>query len=40
MCWDAYDINQSIAFINSTPKIKTIPNKERIKLLHESKTKF
>ena len=40
MRWDTYDINQSIAFINSTPKIKTIPNKERIKLLHESKTKF
>ncbi len=38
--WDTYDINQSIAFINSTPKIKTIPNKERIKLLHESKTKL
>ena len=40
MCWDTYDINQSIAFINSAPKIKTLPNKERIKLLHESKTKF
>ena len=40
MRWDTYDINQSIAFINSTPKIKTIPNKERIKLLHESKAKF
>ena len=40
MRWDTYDINQSIAFINSTPKIKTIPNIERIKLLHESKTKF
>ena len=40
MSWNTYDINQSIAFINSTPKIKTIPNKERIKLLHESKAKF
>ena len=40
MRWDKYDINQSIAFINSTPKIKTIPNKERIKLLNESKAKF
>jgi para-nitrobenzyl esterase len=40
MFWDTYDINQSIAFINPTPKIKTLPNKERIKLLHESKTKF
>ena len=40
MFWDTYDINQSIAFINSTPKIKTLPNKERIKLLHESKTKL
>jgi para-nitrobenzyl esterase len=40
MYWDTYDINQSIAFINSTPKIKTLPNIERIKLLHESKTKL
>jgi carboxylesterase type B len=37
MRWDTYNINESIAFINSTPKIKSMPNKERIKLLHESK---
>jgi len=38
--WDAYGVNQSIAFINSAPKIKTMPNKERIKLLHESKKNY
>ena len=38
--WDAYGVKQSIAFINSTPKIKAILNKERIKLLHESKNNF
>jgi len=37
MHWDAYGVNQSIAFINSAPKIKAMQNKERIKLLHESK---
>ena len=37
MRWDAYNVNESIAFINSTPKIKSMLNKERIKLLHESK---
>jgi para-nitrobenzyl esterase len=36
--WNTYDMNQSIAFINSAPKINFIPNKERIKLLHESKS--
>ena len=36
--WEAYGVSQSIAFINSDPKIKAINNKERIKLLHESKT--
>jgi len=35
--WDVYNINQSIAFINSAPRIKTIENIDRIKLLHESK---
>ena len=40
MRWDTYNINESIAFINSTPKIKSMPNKERIKLLHESKNNF
>ena len=36
--WEAYSVSQSIAFVNSDPKIKAINNKERIKLLHESKT--
>ena len=36
--WEAYGVSQSIAFVNSDPKIKAINNKERIKLLHESKT--
>jgi para-nitrobenzyl esterase len=40
MHWDTYNINESIAFINSTPKIKSMPNKDRIKLLHESKNNF
>lgn len=38
--WDSYKVNQSIAFINSAPKIKTIQNKERIKLLYESKKNY
>ena len=38
--WDTYKVNQSIAFINSAPKIKTIQNKERIKLLYESKKNY
>ena len=38
--WDAYGVNQSIAFINSAPKIKSMPNKDRIKLLHESQNNF
>ena len=38
--WNTYDFNQSIAFINSVPKISTMQNKERIKLLHESKTNY
>jgi para-nitrobenzyl esterase len=37
MNWDTYSTNESIAFINSTPKIKSMPNKKRMKLLHESK---
>ena len=32
------DVNLHIAYINSTPKIKTFPNKDRIKLLNESKS--
>ena len=38
--WDAYGVNQSIAFINSAPKIKPMPNKDRIKLLNESQNNF
>ena len=38
--WDPYGVNNSIAFINSAPKIKAIHNKKRIKLLHESKINF
>jgi para-nitrobenzyl esterase len=38
--WENYKVNQSIAFINSAPKINTIQNKERIKLLHESKKNY
>ena len=38
--WDTYKVNQSIAFINSAPKISTMQNKERIKLLHESKINY
>ena len=37
MDWDVYENNSSIAYINSTPKIKTFKNKDRIKLLNESK---
>ena len=38
--WDSYSVNQSIAFINSAPKISTMQNKERIKLLDESKINY
>ena len=37
MDWDVYESNSSIAYINSIPKIKTFKNKDRIKLLNESK---
>ena len=37
MDWDVYENNSSITYINSTPKIKTFKNKDRIKLLYESK---
>jgi len=37
MDWDIYENNSSITFINSRPKIKTFKNKDRIKLLNESK---
>ena len=37
MDWDIYENNSSITYINSTPKIKTFKNKDRIKLLNESK---
>ena len=38
--WDTYGAKKSIAFINSIPKIKTMPNIDRIKLLYESKLNF
>jgi carboxylesterase type B len=38
--WDVFNTNQSIAFINSAPKIKTNQNIDRIKLLHESKINY
>ena len=37
MDWDVYGNNSFIAYINSIPKIKTFQNKDRIKLLNESK---
>ena len=37
MDWDVYENKSSIAYINSIPKIKTFKNKDRIKLLYESK---
>ena len=37
MDWEIFENNSSIAYINSTPKIKTFKNKDRIKLLNESK---
>ena len=37
LSWEIYENNSSIAYINSTPKIKTFKNKDRIKLLNESK---
>ena len=36
--WDAYGVDQSIAFINSAPKIQFMHNKKSIKLLNDSKT--
>jgi Carboxylesterase type B len=38
MDWEVYKNNLHVAYINSTPKIKTFPNKDRIKLLNESKS--
>ena len=35
--WEVYENNSSVAHINSIPKIKTFKNKDRIKLLNESK---
>ena len=40
MDWDVYENNSFIAHINSEPKIETFKNKDRIKLLHESKLNF
>jgi len=40
MDWNLYENNSLIAYINSVPKIKTFKNKDRIKLLHESKINF
>ncbi len=37
--WDVYENSSSITYINSTPKNKTFKNKDRIKLLNESKLK-
>ena len=37
MDWDVYKNSSSVTYINSTPKIKTFKNKDRIKLLNESK---
>ena len=39
MDWDVYKKNSSIIYINSTPEIKTFKNKDRIKLLNETKLK-
>ena len=38
--WDVYENNSLIVNINSMPKIRTFKNKDRIKLLHESKLNF
>ena len=38
--WNVYNVNQSIAFINSTPKIKNNKNIDRIKLLYESRNEY
>ena len=35
--WELYENSSSITHINSTPEIKTFKNKDRIKLLNESK---
>ena len=40
MDWDVYENNSPIVYINSVPKIRTFKNKDRIKLLHESKLNF
>ena len=37
MDWDVYENSSSITYINSKPEIKTFKNKDRIKLLYESK---
>ncbi len=37
MDWDVYENNSSITYINAKPKIATFKNKDRIKLLNESK---
>ncbi len=40
MDWDVYENSASITYINSAPKIQTFKNKDRIKLLNESKLNF
>jgi len=40
MDWDVYENNSFIVYINSAPQIKTFKNKDRIKLLYESKLNF
>ena len=37
MDWEVYENSSSIVYINSTPEIKTFKNKDKIKLLNESK---
>ena len=40
MDWKVYENSSSITYINSKPEIKTFENKDRIKLLDESKRKY
>tara|TARA_B100000575_G_scaffold102126_1_gene81404 strand:- start:5844 stop:7340 length:1497 start_codon:yes stop_codon:yes gene_type:complete len=40
MDWEIYENSSSITYINSKPEIKTFENKDRIKLLDESKRKY
>jgi len=38
MLFNINAVDQSIAFINSEPKIKSLPQKKTLKLLYEQKT--